>query len=241
MPLWQSILVGKILALRANRRCLAVAVSLLAVVAADARAAQSDLILDAWLAAQTNLHTWSADVIQTRSLKALTQPLVSTGRVWVAIPNHFRWEIGRPAQTIALRRPEALFVIYPRLKRAEKYPLDDQRPGPWRDVLALLEASFPRSRTELDAFFRVLSVTQTNGLWRVALQPKSAQARRMTPGIDVSFRAGDFALASTEMKFADGSSMRNDFTNAVLNPPLPEGCFEARLDPAIQVVEPSKP
>jgi hypothetical protein len=43
------------------------------------------------------------------------------------------------------------------------------------------------------------------------------------------------------MKFADGSSMRNDFTNAVVNPRLPDGCFDARLDPAIQVVEPSKP
>jgi hypothetical protein len=63
----------------------------------------------------------------------------------------------------------------------------------------------------------------------------------MTPGIDVCFRASDYGLAATEMKFADGSSMRNDFTNAVVNPRLPDGCFDARLDPAIQVVEPSKP
>src|SRR5258708_6942923 len=30
--------------------------------------------LNSWLAAQTNIQTWSADFLQTRTLKALTQP-----------------------------------------------------------------------------------------------------------------------------------------------------------------------
>jgi hypothetical protein len=34
--------------------------------------------------------------------------------------------------------------------------------------------------------------------------------------------------------------MRNDFKNPVLNAPLPEGCFDAKLDAAIKVVEPLK-
>jgi len=40
------------------------------------------------------------------------------------------------------------------------------------------------------------------------------------------------------MKFADGSSMRNDFTNVVLNPVLGDDIFDAKLDPGITVVEP---
>jgi outer membrane lipoprotein-sorting protein len=131
-------------------------------------AADQTPLLDSWFAAQTNLHTFTAEVVQTRTLKAQAQPLVSTGQVWIAVPDHFRWEIGSPAQTIALRRPDTLFVIYPRLKRAEKYPLDDQQSGPWKDVLSLLEASFPRSRADLEARFRVLAVTQTNAHWQLA-------------------------------------------------------------------------
>ena len=224
----------------ALRQWLVAAALAVALSGSPTAATPAEAVIDSWLASQTNLQTWSADVLQTRSLKALTQPLVSTGHVWVAIPNHFRWEIGQPVQTIALRRPEALFIIYPLLKRAEKYPLDDKNPGPWRDVLALLEASFPRNRAQLDAHFRVLSVTQTNGLWTAALQPRSAQARRMTQAIKVSFRANDFLLTSTEMTFADGSVMRNDFTNAVLNPSVPPGCFEASFGHEFKVVEPMR-
>jgi outer membrane lipoprotein-sorting protein len=194
--------------------------------------------LDRWITAQANLQTWSADLIQTRSLKALTQPLVSTGKVWVAMPDRFRWELGQPAQTIALRQPDRLIIIYPRLRRAEKYPLNAQQPGPWRDALALLEASFPRNRADLESRFRLLSVVQTNSVVCLALQPKSASARRFMTEIQVSFRTNDFSPAATELRFSDGSSMRSDFTNAVFNAPLGPGLFDAKLDPDFTVVEP---
>jgi outer membrane lipoprotein-sorting protein len=203
-----------------------------------ARAAEPSPVLDTWFSAQTNLHSFTADVIQTRTLKVLSQPLVSMGKVWVVVPNRFRWEIGQPAQTIALRQPETLFLIYPRLKRAEKYALNDNQPGPLREMLGLLEASFPRSRADLESHFRVLSVTQTNANWELLLQPRNALARQMMAEIGITVRTNDYSLAATEMIFADGSQMRNDFTNVVLNPSLGEDIFDAKLDPGITVVEP---
>jgi outer membrane lipoprotein-sorting protein len=200
-------------------------------------AADLNGLLDGWFTAQTNLQTWSADLTQTRSLKVLSQPLVATGKVWVAVPNRFRWELGQPAQTIALRQPDQLFIIYPRLKRAEKYSLNGA-PGPWKDALALLEASFPRSRADLESQFRVLSLTQTNEIVQVALQPKSATARKFMAEIQVSFRTNDFSLTATELEFSDGSSMRSDFTHPLLNAPLDKGLFEAKVDPDFTVVEP---
>ena len=146
---------------------------------AMAAPAQSELFVDQWIAAQTNFHTWSADALQTRSLKTLSQPLVSTGKVWVAGPNRFRWELGQPAQTIAVRQPDQMFIIYPRLKRIEKYPLNDKQPGPWRDALALVDASFPRNRADLDSRFRLLSVIQTNATVQVTLQPRSLDMYQM--------------------------------------------------------------
>ena len=195
-------------------------------------------IFDRWWAAQTNLQTWTADLIQTRSLKVLSQPLVTTGKVWVAVPGRFRWELGQPAQTIALRQPDQLFIIYPRLKRAEKYPLTDVPPGPLKDALALLDASFPRDRATMEARFRLLSARQTNSILQMTLQPKSASARKFVSEILIGFRTNDFSIAVTEMKFADGSSLRNDFTNAVLNQPVAPAMFEAKLPPDFTVVEP---
>src|SRR5437867_9672206 len=102
--------------------------------------------LGAWLNSQTNIQTWSAEVIQTRALKSLTQPLTATGRVWFAAPNRFRWQLGNPPQTIALRQPQQMLVIYPKLKRAKKNPLSRDHTGAWTETLPLLDDSLPRDR-----------------------------------------------------------------------------------------------
>ncbi len=207
----------------------------LAVMAAQA---QPNALLDQWIAAQTHLQTWSADAIQTRSFQTLSQPLVSTGKVWVALPDRFRWELGQPPRTIAIRQPKTLFLVYPRLKQAEKYSLASDQPGPWRDALALLEASFPRDRAELEAQFRVVSVTQSNSIARIDLQPKSGFARKFVSAVQVSFDTRQYLPVSTELKFSDGSFMRNDFANGVTNAPLTEALFEPRIGPDFKLVEP---
>ena len=103
----------------------------------------------AWLDAQSKIHTWTADFTQTRRLKSLTQPLTAHGKVSFAEPNRFRWELGNPPQTIAVRAPDELEILYPKLKRVEKFSLNAQQTGPWREALSLLEAGFPRSRAAI--------------------------------------------------------------------------------------------
>ena len=203
-------------------------------------AADANVIVSNWLSAQTNLLTWSADVIQTRSLKTLAQPLVAQGQVWFAAPNQFRWEIVSPSQTIAVRQPDELLVIYPKLKRAERYPLGGNQAGPWKDALALLEAGFPRSRAELDARFKILSQSVSNDVCELTMQPTSSSARRLMPQIKIAFGTNDFSLRATELRFADGSTMRNDFGSPKLNPKLEDGLFTPKLEGDFKIVEPLK-
>ena len=202
-----------------------------------ADSAKLEGLFEHWFAVQTNLQSWSADFTQTRALKVLAQPLVATGKVWVA-PSRFRWELGEPAQTIALRQPDQLVIIYPKLKRAEKYELGAAPQGPVKDALALLDTSLPRDRASLEDRFRVLSATDTNANLQVILQPKSASARKLIGEIVIAFRTNDFSIAMTEMKFADGSILRNDFTNVVMNGAIPPEKFEMHLTPGFTVVEP---
>ena len=197
-------------------------------------------VVGAWLESQTNIQSWSADFVQTRKLKSLAQPLTAKGHVWFEAPNRFRWELGHPAQTIAVRAPQELLIIYPRLKRVEKFPLTGEQAGPWRDALALLEAGFPRSQAALQEQYNILSQTVNDGTGSIALQPKSAMARRMIPQIKIDFDIKTHALLGTELEFADGSSMRNDFTNEALNPPAEPQRFEPQIPPDYKVVEPFK-
>lgn len=210
---------------------------LLAGVSGPARG--TDLI-DQWVAAQTNLHTWSAQVVETRNIRTFSQPLVSTGQVWVAIPDHFRWELGRPPQTIAVRQPAELTIVYPRLKRVEQYPLQGETTGPWKDALALLDASFPQSRAKLEAQFQILSVTQTNGIATLALQPRSSAARKFIARVQIGFHTGDFSPASAELTFSDGSSLHNEFDHGQANPALDPSLFSPKIEPDFTVVQPVK-
>jgi outer membrane lipoprotein-sorting protein len=215
--------------------CLAV---LCFVAAANLRAADTNAVLEGWFSAQATVRTLSADFVQTRTLKTLAQPLTAVGRLWFAPPNQFRWELGRPAQTVALRHADDMFVIYPRLKRAEHYSLGASAPREWRDAMSLLDAGFPSARKEFDAQFQIQSLTETNGTWMLALQPRRAAAREIMPGLRVMLATNDFSLAGTELVFMDDSRMRNDFTNVVVNAPLDEKMFQWTAPADFKVTEP---
>ena len=199
--------------------------------------AAGEALVSRWLSAQTNVQTWTAAFTQTRTLKSFTQPLSSTGQVWFAAPNLFRWELGKPAQTIAVRAAEEMLVIYPRLKRVEKYPFSDTK-GQWKETLSLLEAGFPGSRVELESRFKIASVLIQRDVCDMTLVPKSAAARRMMPEIKIAFGTNDFLLRSTELRFADGSTMRNDFHAAKVNEKFEDALFTPFLDASYKVVEP---
>ena len=205
----------------------------------NAFCADTNSLLTAWLDAQTNIQTWSADLVETRALKSLTQPLTATGHVWFAAPEKFRWELGNPPQTIAVRSGDEMRVIYPRLKRAEIYPLNQA--GQWRDALALLQAGFPRNQAEMESQYNILSqIITPGGGCEVALQPRSAAARRMMPQIKIVFSTNDFSLRATELQFADGSTMRNEFSHPQLNLKLDDSLFEPKLPSDYKMVEPLK-
>lgn len=201
------------------------------------RAVDQEEIISRWLHHQTNVQTWAADFVQTRNLKALAQPLVSTGQVWFAAPQNFRWELGR-GQTIAIRSNETMLVAYPRLKRAEKYDFQAAGPSEWKDALSLLQSGFPRSRAEIDQQFRILSLVETNKLYTLSLQPRSLGARKMMPQINVYLSTNEM-LAGTELMFVDGSTMRNDFQNVRTNVGL-DGKFDLSVPGDFKLVEPLK-
>jgi outer membrane lipoprotein carrier protein len=197
--------------------------------------------LRAWLEAQRGVKTWQAEFVQTRTLKALTEPLRTPGRLWFEAPDRFRWELGTPPQTLVLRHTNELWVGYPRLKRVERYPLTGTGNEPWRDALALLDAGFPASRAEFDARFRLLSLARTNDLVTLSLEPRRPGARRFLKELRLTVRASDRTLIANEVRFADGSTLRNDFTNAVANAPLDPGRFEPAWPADFTLVEPLQP
>ena len=206
----------------------------------SARAADTNSIISNWIAAQTNIHTFSADVVQTRTFKSLAQPLTAYGHLWFEAPNRFRWELTNPVPSIAVRGSEEMLVIYPKIKRAERYVLSGEQAGQWRDVMKLLDAGFPRSEADVQSQYNILSQQVQGDVCELTLQPKSAAARKLMPQIKIAFSTKDSTLTSTELKMADGSTMRNDFKNTELNPKIDESLFAPKLGSDYKIVEPFK-
>jgi len=201
-------------------------------------ASDTNSILDQWFSAQQNVATWSADFTQIREFRALAHPLTAAGKLYFSAPGDFRWELGRPAQTIALRHGDEMFVIYPALKRAERYPMGATAPRQLRDTMSLLQVGMPHSRKEFGEQFQLLSLVATNATWRLTLQPKSAGARQMLPELQIDLATNDFSLAATALVFADGSRMENDYTNIAINPPLDRGLFQWQPPDDFKVTSP---
>jgi len=209
--------------------------------AVPAPALDTNAVISGWLNAQSTLKTWEADFTQTRTMRTLKQPLVSTGHVWFAMPGQFRWELGRPAQTIAVRDAREMLVIYPRLKRAERYQLTGSEAGMLGEALALLDAGFPGDRESFDARFRVKALAPTNAAWMLDLEPVRASTRRMIPLIQLTLATNNYELLANEIVLPDGSRMRNEFTNASVNPAFDAERFTPALGAEYTFTEPLKP
>ncbi|MEM7584398.1 MAG: outer membrane lipoprotein carrier protein LolA [Acidobacteriota bacterium] len=200
-------------------------------------AASERHVLDAWLAEQTEIATWSAQVKQTRTLAAIVRPLETEGEVWFQRPNRFRWQLGDPPRTIAVRTADELMLLYPRLRQAERYAFGGDR-GAWKPALALLEVGLPNDPEGFDERYEVLSVDEVEAIWGFDLQPVAAEARRLIQRVRLEISETDLKLLATELTFPDGSIMRNDFSDHQLNPELDPALFTVELEDDYEVVEP---
>lgn len=200
-------------------------------------AATPEPVLDAWLAKQAQVRTWSARIVQTRTLKALARPVTSEGNVWFVQPNRFRWQLGDPPRTVALRTDDELLVLYPKLGQAERYKLGDGLDPEWRQALALLEVGFPSRREEFYARYEPVSARRSGDHWHFVLLPAAGKARRLIERVEFEVAADDLTLRATQLVFPDGSTMRNEFRDHLLDPEFDPSVFQVDLD-EYDVVEP---
>ena len=211
--------------------------SLICCLAFSAAATQDETLLDAWLARQVAVKAWTAEVVQTRNIKALVRPLQAQGHVWFVQPNLFRWQLGTPPRTIAVRTQQELLIVYPQLKQIERYPFNNITDPAMQQALALLEVGFPANPERFHARYELLSVNTTTQVHQFELQPKDEQARRLLARVRLDVSTGDLILMATELEFPDGSTMRNAFSHHKLDPDIDVSLFHIDTQ-GYKVVEP---
>ncbi len=194
--------------------------------------------LDAWLSHQTKIQSWTADVVQIRELRSLVKPLEASGRVWFARPDRFRWQLGDPPRTVAIRSAEELVISYPRLRQLERYALGGELDPMWRYVLDLLEVGFPSDAASFHARYDLSIAQATPTGWRFRLQPSAEQARRLLEAVQIEVSREDLRLLATELIFPDGSRMKNRFSHHRIDPDIPPALFEVEVGEGWQEASP---
>lgn len=207
---------------------------------AEVGGGEAKQFLESWLARQAQIESWSADVVQTRKLTSLVRPLETRGQVWVRYPNQFRWQLGNPPRTIAVRTDDKLEIVYPPLRRIERYALSENIDPSWRAVLALLEVGFPSKPSEFYRRYEVVDARQTGASWTFELRPVAEQARRLVERIRLKIANQDATIRATELVFADGSNMRTEFVNHQINPDLDEALFTVEPGEKFEIIEATK-
>lgn len=210
-----------------------------ALLAATSTGTESAPTWESWWKAQASLQTWEAEFTQTRRLAGLSRTLQTVGHLWFQSPRSFRWELGKPAETIAVRESGTIWVIYPKLRRVERYPVDGGGRGAFSEASALFEAGLPKSRAELETSFTEVGRFTTNGCHVLALAPRSTRLKRILTRIEIAIpQAGEPVLKWTEMQLRDGSVLRNEFKEPRTNQPVSAGLFAAPSLDGMEVVDP---
>lgn len=205
--------------------------------AAEPEAEGKSIVIREWMEQQAKVSSWKARFTQLRSIQTLAQPIQTPGKVWFEKPDRFRWELGDPAGTVAMRQGSDFWILYPKLKTAEHYPMDQLQERRWRPLLALLQIGFPTSQTEFEKQFKVLDIQEGDNEFTLKLVPRGTQEASWMKEMVLVLARDDFLLLRTEMYFADGSSMVNKFEESERNMPIDDELFEPALD-GFRVIEP---
>src|SRR5690606_15736278 len=156
--------------------------------------------LDQWLQKQEGARSLQADFTQTRKLKTFNKPLISEGKLTFMAPEYFRWEIQKPAPSIAIFGPEKVTVLYPNLDRAEVMEMSDISKTKWADTFELIKSGVPRSRKELERLFKIEGLEDKGKFYELRLSLKKRSSENAVREARVYFRPTEAAIVATELE-----------------------------------------
>ncbi|MES2571056.1 MAG: outer membrane lipoprotein carrier protein LolA, partial [Verrucomicrobiota bacterium] len=168
----------------------------------------------------------TADVTQTRALRALRSPVATPGRLWFVAPDNFRWELGNPVKTIVVRKGNVIDVITPAKKRIERNSATGVAQKAGAQGLAMMSFQFAKDLADFQRQFEVLEMEIEGTRCHLEVAPRDPQTRKMLSTIKIDFDTTNGQMQSLALATRDGSSLRNEFSNVRVNAKIDRQLFE---------------
>jgi outer membrane lipoprotein-sorting protein len=190
--------------------------------AGTARAAE---VLKQFDAARRQSATFSADVVETKYLSILKEPVVSRGHVDFAAPGKFRWELREPSRSLTICDGTQLWMHYPDFNETEHYVLSGSIGKTARQAIAPLLAAFASGAGEWQKHYDV-GISEAPGWVLFELTPHDQAVREMVRSVRLWMEAASFKLHQMELTTAAGDRTVTEFSNVKLGEPIPDAAFQ---------------
>ena len=178
-----------------------------------------------WIEHGASVRSVKAEFVQERQLRSLKRPLVSEGVFQFSAPESFRWQLGQPAQTVAIRKGAGeLVVLRPNKKKALRYSPEALAGAGPRGAAGFLTAGFPRDFETFQKTFSVTAVEREGGDYRFTASLNDRRTALALRKIVFTVNAETLQPKSVYLRFRDGSSITTRFTAIHEN---------ARVDPGV--------
>ena len=184
-----------------------------------------------WIKGQAGMKTAIVEFAQERRLRTLRKPIVKEGTFWFQAPSSFRWEVGSPAEIIAVQKAKGdLFVVDQEKKRIDQYPYEVILKKGSSKGLSFLEAGFPRDLEDFQKNFKVLSVEEKQGFTEVQTRLTDRRASLGCRKIVFFLDLKTSELRHVHLYFRDGSIMTNRFKSMKVNQSISPDKFSVKTD-----------
>lgn len=160
-----------------------------------------------------------ADFQEQKTMRLMTKPIVSSGKIWFHAPNKFRREIVGNSSSVTASNGRDLWIYYPNFKSAEHYSLGKR--SPVDAVIAAINTALNFENVEKT--FQISGSKIDNG-YALELLPRSQSMKRMFQKFDLRLN-NDLAAERTEMIQPNGDRVVTVYSNQT-RAPVPAATFE---------------
>ena len=200
---------------------------------AYAQSGEPDVVLRHWMDKARSINSLAATFDELRFLDKKMAPIVSHGELWMSKQKLFRWQLGNPPTTIAIREPDGRFCFIDAKHRKAKV---------WaREAMEVLHFS-PRNEStsekgfrsveEFYQHFRLKSVVEDSRephVFNIELELRDRWASIFILRVNATICLADGFLRGFVVFMRDGSRYEMRVNTIQLNPKLEDQLFKFDL------------
>jgi outer membrane lipoprotein-sorting protein len=199
-------------------------------------ATQEDLgaVLSRFDAVQAQIHTLSAEFVQTTRNSLLKQPMVARGAFYRTKPDSVRWEYTSPEPMRFVVSEGQYTGYFPERKRAEK-----------RDIKRWSEQLFRffglgQGSKDLGKFYSIAlgpADPEMKGSYLLVLTPKKRRVKKSVDEVKLWVDTNSLLPQRIDYMGKDGNERQIRFVNTRLNPELAAGLYKVDIPSDVPVTE----